>query len=352
MPRKPKTKYTLRSDGYIVMSQVINDKRKYFYGHSDAECEKKRDEYIAALNSAALEQLKLKHYANIYWERKEPTLSPNSLGNYRKALERVEAVFDDTKVTELTPQEIYSMLNRLAAKDYSARVVGICRTVISQICDLALIDGVINRNPVIDVPRIKTKAATPRQAASDDDIKLIEAHKHDSLMAAMHYFLLYTGCRRGEAVALQQKHIDRKEHVAHIVQSVAYGKARATIKDPKSVSGIRDVHLLDNVLDILPEYDDPETFVFFPDGLPTQKNLEAGMKAYQQSIGLNCTAHQLRHSYASMLHSAGVDVKDAQVLLGHSDISITQNIYTHLEQSHKKALFDDLNKYVKENRLK
>ena len=244
------------------------------------------------------------------------------------------------------------MLSRLAAQDYSSRVVGLCRTVLSQICDEALISGTIDRNPVIDVPRVKTKAATPRQPASDEDIAKIEAHKTDSLVARMHYFMLYTGCRRAEAAALQQKHIDRAACVAHIVQSIAYGKARATIKVPKTAAGRRDVQLLDNVLDILPEYEDPETFIFYPDGIPTQKRLESGLKAFQEGIGITATAHRLRHSYASMLHSAHVDVKDAQVLLGHSDISITQNIYTHLEESHKKDILDGLNAYVKEQRLK
>ncbi len=352
MPRKIKTKYTLRSDGLIAMTQTINGKRKFFYGHSDKECEQKYADYLRKLEDEQNKVVKVRYFADIYWEKKEPTLSPNSIGNYRKALERVLDSFSDYSIKNIPAQDIYAMLSRLAAQGLSARIVGLCRTVLSQICDEALIAGVIDRNPVIDVPRVKTKAATPRQAAPDKDIQLIEQHKTDSLMSRMHYFMLYTGCRRAEAVALQQKHIDRNEQVAHIVQAVAYGKARATIKAPKTASGIRDVQLLDNVLEILPQYDDPETYIFFPDGLPTQKRLEASMKKFQDSIGLSSTAHQLRHSYASMLHSAGVDVKDAQVLLGHSDISITQNIYTHIEQSHKKSLLNDLNAYVKQQRLK
>lgn len=45
------------------------------------------------------------------------------------------------------------------------------------------------------------------------------------------------------------------------------------------------------------------------------------------------TPHMFRHTYATMLYCSGVDVLSAQRLLGHSDVSTTLSIYTHLEQS-------------------
>lgn len=47
-------------------------------------------------------------------------------------------------------------------------------------------------------------------------------------------------------------------------------------------------------------------------------------------IGL--TPHILRHDYATNLYYAGVDIKEAQYLLGHSDIKMTLEIYTHLKR--------------------
>ena len=48
------------------------------------------------------------------------------------------------------------------------------------------------------------------------------------------------------------------------------------------------------------------------------------------------TAHQLRHTYATMLYDAGVDVKTAQDFLGHADPTVTMNIYTHLSSQKKE----------------
>lgn len=58
------------------------------------------------------------------------------------------------------------------------------------------------------------------------------------------------------------------------------------------------------------------------------------------------TAHQLRHTYATMLYDAGVDVKSAQAFLGHSDLSVTLKVYTHLSNTKKKESIDSLNTFI------
>lgn len=329
-----------------MLREMVKGKSHTWYGHSDEEVEAKRAAYYAAQTAQDAAQHTFGHHADNWWEEKQKHLSPNSIGNFKTAYNRCSEQFGSRPVAEIRAQEVYVFLQRYAAQDYSARVINNLKTVCKQVFDLAFIEGDIDRNPCADLPPIKGKATVPREAAGDRDLVLLEQHKLDSLMARMHYFMLYTGCRRGEAVGLQQKHIDRAAGVAHIVQSVAYGSQSPKVKTPKSAAGCRDVQLLDNVLAILPEYDDPETFVFFPEGLPTMKRLEYGMSQFQKKTGLACTAHQLRHSYASMLHSAGISPKDAQVLLGHSSIDMTMNIYTHLEQRQKDAVRNKLNDFV------
>ena len=60
------------------------------------------------------------------------------------------------------------------------------------------------------------------------------------------------------------------------------------------------------------------------------------LENYIKTLQITFTAHQLRHTYASMLYAAGVDVKTASELLGHSDIEITMRIYTHLTEQGKR----------------
>ena len=249
---------------------------------------------------------------------------------------------------EITPYEIVTYLRKLAAQGLSQKVINNHKSILKGILDNSLIAGEITANPCLNLPTIKGKPKVERPPAAEEDLKKIEATKTDSLIARMMYFIAYTGCRRGEAAALQQKHIDREKKTAHICQTLAYSSPTPQIKEsPKTAAGIRDVDLYDNVLEILPQYDDPETFVFFPHGLPQERKFQVLLDEYKQAAGLSCTPHQLRHSYASMLHSAGVDAKDAQTLLGHSSIVVTQDIYTKIESQHKQDVRDAVNEYVK-----
>ena len=349
MPKKIKTKYTLRDDGRIVATKTINGKRKYFYGSSDEDIERQIEEALHPKEPVITFQMA----ADDWWMDKEYKLSPNSRCGYRAIKNRLCEEFGDYPIKDITSHDIVQYLQKFVGKDYSQKVINNTRSELSMIFDYAFINNQIDSNPCYGLPVIKGKKRQPRQAATKTDIQKIEESKTESNFARLSYFMLYTGARRGEAVALQQKHIDRIRKVARIEQAIAYAETRKPeLKAPKSESGYRTIELLDNVLEILPEYKDPETFIFFPKGLPTKTELEVGLKKYQTDHGINATAHQLRHSYASMLHSAGIDVKDAQHLLGHSTIAMTQDIYTHLEEDHKATVHKQLNDYVVKNVVK
>lgn len=62
----------------------------------------------------------------------------------------------------------------------------------------------------------------------------------------------------------------------------------------------------------------------------------------------NITAHMLRHTYASMLFDANVDVKSAQRFLGHADIEVTLEIYTHLSEMKEEKSIEALDSHLDE----
>ena len=72
-------------------------------------------------------------------------------------------------------------------------------------------------------------------------------------------------------------------------------------------------------------------------------------QAYCKAIGYNITAHQLRHGFATILYEAGIPDKDAQELLGHSSITITRDIYTHIRQTRRSQTADRLNDFLRKS---
>lgn len=351
---KRKTKYTLRSDGRIAMSKMYDGKRKYFYGSSDREVEAKAAAYEAELLKVAEPPRcrTMKQAVDDYWAWKETLLSPNSHNQYNVACKRIKAEWDDTPVNEITVQQVYVFLDSFRIKGFSSKVISNTRSVLSGVFDRCIIAGEINANPVKSVPTVTGKPRKHRQPASDSDIVKLDKHKTDTLFTRLYYFALLTGLRRGELAALQFKHIDLNKQCVYVKQNCAWDyQGQPVIKTPKSDAGERVVDLLEDAIAVLPPFGKPDDYVFFPEGLPTRGKIERALVTARSTIGITSTPHQFRHSFASIGHSAGIDAFDMQHELGHSTISQTLDIYTDLENRHRRRVRKKLNKYIKNNPL-
>ena len=353
-----KTKYKVRKNGTRETSRSYENfglagftGKKHFYGKTDEEIDRKIAEFEKSLNEAPPSR-KLSLVIDDWWEEKEKQLSPNSVSSYRAKKEEIRSRFGEDPVDEITPAQILSWLNTVAAQGFSQRGVSDRKSVMKNILDYALAHEEITVNPCAALPVVKGAARQKRRPASEDDVSLLEQHRTDSLIARLYYFMEYTGCRIGECIVLQQKDIDRENHKAYIYKDVAFDGNVPQVKPrPKTAAGTREVDLYDNVLEILPQYSDPETFVFFPDGLPHKSALQKKQKKFRESIGISSTAHQLRHTYAGIMHSAEIDVKDTQARMGHANISVTQDIYTEIERAHNEKARNKANRYILNERL-
>ncbi len=347
MPKKVKSKYTVRKDGRIVRTAYIDGKKHFFYGSSDEEVDSKYEEFIHPKKPKIL----LENVIDAWWEKKEPKISVNSVRNYACAKNRIKDAFGDRVCSDISTRDIVNWLEKFALQDMSQKVISNTKCVFKEILDEAFLMGEIETNPAANIPMVKGKSKVQRQPASDSDIQKIEAVKNSSNIARMYYFILYTGARRGEAMALLFRDIDRKTSTAPITKSVAYDGVRPIIKEPKTESGKRTIFIPKNVMEVIPD-GNPDDYIFFPDGLPNKTAADKMIRKFMSDNGISSTPHQLRHSYATMLHSAGIDVKDAQHLLGHASITMTQDIYTHLDAEHKKKVGSDINKYIQKKVVK
>ena len=245
---KRRTKYTLRKDGRIVRTETINGERKHFYGHSDEEVDRKYENYVRKADTL------METLIDEWWEKKEEEISPNTVPGFKTAKNRIRERFGKTSVKDMTPQLILAWLDEFKRLQYSQKVISNTKSVLKQILDEALIRGEIQYNPCVGLPVVKGKSKKPRQPATDNDLKLIEEHKTDYPVGAMFYLMVYTGLRRGECVALQHKHINRKSKTITVEQSCAYDNSgHPVIKTPKTEAGKRTVHVPAIVMDVNPK---------------------------------------------------------------------------------------------------
>lgn len=111
--------------------------------------------------------------------------------------------------------------------------------------------------------------------------------------------------------------------------------------------------LLAPLLPHLPKVLGADKYLFSPDkgGTPLTESEYARLwKNYVLSTGISCSAHQLRHSYATLLFETdGVELKDAQTLLGHSTAAMTQDVYTHIRDTRQERTAQLLNAKLQKN---
>ena len=156
------------------------------------------------------------------------------------------------------------------------------------------------------------------------------------------------GLRRGEMLALGWDNVDFEKGIISIQRNLVRGEDGYIIKAPKSESGIRDIHLGREVMEELRKakvqhfsqmmesgiaFNQKYNFVVRQDdGSPfTPDAMTRKWKRFITRHKLpNIRLHDLRHSHATALIKAGVNPRVVQERLGHADVSITLNTYTHV----------------------
>ena len=318
-------KYYVRPDGLHETIIKINGKRKAFRGRTDREVWEKVKSYRA--DAAAGKTETFENVAHAWWNEIEPTLADNSYKNYKPAYNRAIAEFGKADVSSITAKDVEKYINCFA-KTYAKKTVTTQRQIIRQILNKAQREGYIAYNPADAVLLPKNLPQKKRRAPSPAQIKLIKKSL-DKTFGLFAYLIYYTGCRRGEALALRYEDIDRKAKKVRINKSAYYIGARPYIKSPKTEAGDRVVPLLSALASALPNK--KHGYIFSDDGgeTPLMNHRVTKLYAsYQAETGVTVTPHEIRHGYATALHDAGVDYKTAQTLLGHAQLSTTMDIYT------------------------
>lgn len=154
------------------------------------------------------------------------------------------------------------------------------------------------------------------------------------------------GLRRGEMLALRWDDIDFKTNTIKVRSNMVNGENGIIIKAPKSEAGIRDIKVGDEVMAELKKarlkyMDDALTSPIFQnlnfvirqeDGSPLHPDsMTRKWSRFLKDNNLpHIRLHDLRHSNATALIQAGVNPRVVQQRLGHSDVNITLNTYTHV----------------------
>ena len=325
-----------RADGLWREYIYVDGKRKYFTGKTKSAVLAK----IRGFDPQTLTPTVSRCVDE--WQRTLDDISPTTFPAYMRYSERFRNMFGDRLIGDLRPVDIQQFLIAQITEHNMARnTASNCLSVVSRILVWAVAHGHAEVNVArdIEVPRHLRK--TERQMPDDDVLRKIQ-DADDTTAGLFLLFALYTGCRKGELLALTWEDVDMKSRLIRISKSVYYHGNSPALKDPKTEKGVRVVMIPDRLFKRL----HPGTGLIFPDpvdgGLMKLSRYDDMIDAWRRDHDCDLTAHQLRHAYASMLEEAHVPEKTAQSLLGHAQISTTKDVYTHIRAQRAAKELQDL----------
>ncbi|MBS3080349.1 tyrosine-type recombinase/integrase [Candidatus Pacearchaeota archaeon] len=193
--------------------------------------------------------------------------------------------------------------------------------------------NILGKDPTINVKRPKNQKKLPIVLTKEEVIKLFDAAltKKSRLILELLYS---SGLRVSEIVKLKSSDIDFNENIGWVREGK--GKKDRMFIISKKLSKRLQHFIKKNNLD----------YLFSKNKPLTTRNIQKIVQKACLKSGINKEAHPhtLRHSFATHLLDAGVDIRKIQFLLGHSSIATTQ-IYTHISQEQVKSIknpLDDL----------
>ena len=257
------------------------------------------------------------------------------------------------KMRDITPMHIQRLFNILP-EELSVRTRTKLRSILADIFRTAVENNVIIKAPITRSLRIGGRETTPRCALTRQQEKKLLSELYAQISAAntklraesAHWLWLFcllglqTGLRRGELLGLMWSDVNFDAATLSVNREVVADEAgRAVISDElKTDAARRTVPLPPKALAALTEARSKSTSLFIlagRDGQPlAPRALEYRLtKLNDIDLGdVHVTPHILRHTYCTRLFDSGLDVKEAQRMMGHANPEVTLKVYTHYNE--------------------
>ena len=306
-----------------------------------------------------------KELASLWWESYKHTVKPNTQLNVRRLLDNhILPLFGSYKLDKLTTPLIQNVVNKLADKTNKGEEGAFLyydslHALNKRILQYGVVMQAIPFNPAREVilPRNTQKAKREKVKHFDND-ELKSFLKYLDTLDVSRYryyyeitlykFLLATGCRINEALALSWSDIDLDNAVVHITKTLNY---KQEINSPKSKTSPRDIDIDQATVSMLKQYKHrqvqeawqlgrSETVVFsdFIHEYPNNRTLHTRLRThFKRAKVTNIGFHGFRHTHASLLLNSGIPYKELQHRLGHSTLAMTMDTYSHLSKEKVKT---------------
>ena len=302
----------------------------------------------------------------LWWESYKNTIKPNSQQTMEGIVRiHILPVFGDYKLDKLTTPIIQQQVNKWADKANKGEKgayanYSFLNNINRRILQYGVTMQAIQHNPARDViiPRKQQNKEHKVKFFSNQELKQfldyldnLDLSSYENFFDCVLYkTLLASGCRIGEALALEWSDIDLKKGIISISKTLNRYQETNT---PKSKSGLREIDIDTATVALLKEYKKHQqiqawqlgrsvsiVFTPFTTKYAYACLLRKRLQVHFKAAGVpDISFHGFRHTHATIMLYAGIEAKDLQYRLGHSNISMTLNTYVHAtKEGAKKAV--------------
>ena len=283
---------------------------------------------------------------------------------------RILPYIGNLKLKDINKLYCQEVINKLSLEMKSVSDI---RMYMNQVFEYALAAELISANPIkgVKIPK-KTSEQFAEEAGEEafnfwekSEIKsfLDYVQEHCSMRDhLMFHLMIYTGARKGEILALNWDDVDFNSKTLQLNKTLFHSKGQFIALTSKTKASRRLISLDTASINLLKRYStelkkkrlkllEPVEYPMIftrEDGTPLRLAYPNDKLAeVLRNLEIKpITVHGLRHTHASLLFEAGASIKEVQERLGHSDINMTMNIYTHVTKAIKEQTADKFAKFM------
>ena len=253
---------------------------------------------------------------------------------------------------------------RMKKKGYAYKTINNYKCSLKASFNIAILDDCIRKNPFnFSLNTIIKDDTTPKKALTEEQEKVLLSFTQNDIVYCKYYdvilLLLKTGLRISELCGLTIKDLDLNNRLITINHQLLRNKEIGYfIETPKTKSSVRQVPISEEAYQAFKrilstrkkakpiEIDGYKDFVFLnQQGYPvtgpyystTFSNLGKKIKKIHGDVLPKITPHILRHTFCTRLANRNMNPKSLQYIMGHSNINITLNLYTHVSIEYVKV---------------
>lgn len=368
-----------RGDSYSIVIDIGRDafgkrKQRWFSGFKNKkEAEKQLPRLLIKLEDDELidnNNITLGNFLDDWLKSKihKDSLSPTTVDGYRNIIfKHIIPTIGRLKLQDIKPYNLQKYFD-IKYGILSARTLSNHKRVLSSALIYALDMDLIEKNPL-------TKVKLPRQKKEETKIlniqecNLLLQKVENNLTLKMPVMLaLLLGLRRGETLGLSWDAVDLENKTISVIQNLEYVNGIYYFREPKTLKSKRMISIPESLVDILREHYrwQCEMKIGSKNTWGTEKNLVCTRKKdgkpitphslsdmfnkFLKSNGLpHIRFHDLRHTNASLMLASGVSSKVAGNRLGHSKVSITLDLYSHVLESVDREAAEKIDMIIKNN---